>query len=67
MICAGVVADAEDGIRVVEVFQRDRALANSNRVRQADTRRLMAHIGAIGKIVGAEFPGKELVEKRGFV
>ena len=37
------------------------------RFRQADAGRLVAHVGAVGEIVGAELAHEELIEERGLV
>ncbi len=67
MIGARVVTEAEDGIGVVKILQRDGALADANRFWQADTGRFMAHVGTVRKIVRAISADKKLVEKRCFV
>jgi hypothetical protein len=67
MVGAGVVADAEDAIAVIEILQRHGSLADADRFRQADTGGLMAHVRAIGKIVGAVFPHEQLIQKSGLV
>src|ERR1700676_1042429 len=63
MIGPGIVADAKDRVAVIEVLQGHGSLADANRLRQTDAGRLVAHIRAIGKVVGAVFPRKQLIEK----
>ncbi len=67
VVGAGIVADAEDGIGKVEVFQRDRAFTDADRLGQPHARRLVAHVGAVGEVVGAELAREQLVEERGLV
>src|SRR3546814_6196711 len=64
---AGVMADAEDGVRQSEIIQCDRALPDTDGLRQANTRSLMAHVGAVGEIVGAVRPNHQLIQEGRFV
>ena len=64
---AGILPEDENAVSLVEILQQDRPLADADRLRQADACRLVAHVGAIGKIVGAIFPDKQLIQKRSFV
>src|SRR3546814_129789 len=67
MVGAGVMADAEDGVRQSEIIQCDRALPDTDGLRQANTRSLMAHVGAVGEIVGAVRPNHQLIQEGRFV
>src|SRR3546814_19767227 len=67
MVGAGVMADAEDGVRQSEIIQCDRALPDTDGPRQANTRSLMAHVGAVGEIVGAVRPNHQLIQEGRFV
>ena len=67
MVGAGIVADTEHQIAAIEVLQLYRALAYADRLRQADAGRFMAHIGTVGKVIGAVFACEELPEKGRFV
>ncbi len=67
MVGAGIVAHAENEVGVVEVFERHRAFADADGIRQADARRLVAHVGAVGEIVGAELAHEHLIHERRFV
>ena len=48
---------------MLEVVERDRALADADRLREPDAARLVAHVRAVGEVVGAEAPHEELVEE----
>jgi hypothetical protein len=67
MVGARIVTDAEDRIGIVEVFERDSALADADRDRQARAGRLVAHVRAVGEIVGAKGAGEQLVKERRLV
>ncbi len=64
---ARVLPEDEDTVRLVEIIQQDGALANAERKRQTDACRLVTHIRAIRKVVGAVLPREELVEEGRFV
>lgn len=53
-VCAGILPEDEDRLGGVEILHDDRALADADRGRQAPACRFVAHIGAVGEIVGAE-------------
>ena len=63
----GIVPHAKISVAMVEILQRHRALADADRLRQADAGRLVAHVRAVGEVVGAEFAHEELVEERRLV
>ena len=67
MIGARVLADHHHAIGVLEVIKRHGALADADRHLQRGTAGLVAHVGAIGQVVGAVLADEELVEKRGLV
>ena len=67
MVGAGVVSDGKDGVAVVEVFQRHRALADADGLRQADAGRFVTHVGAVGEIIGAVLAREQLIKKCRFV
>ena len=52
---------------MVEVFERHRSFADADGIRQADAGRLVTHVGAVGKVVGAELAHEHLIHKRRFV
>ncbi|MNV26249.1 hypothetical protein D3C71_1173660 [compost metagenome] len=53
VIGAGVVAHRDDQVAGVEIIERHRALADADGFRQADAGGLVAHVRAVGKVVGA--------------
>src|SRR5437588_12669845 len=57
------MADAKQRVAVIEILQGHRSLADTDRLGQADARRLVTHVRAIGKVVGSVFPRKQLIEK----
>ena len=63
MISAGIVADAKERVAMIEILQGHGSLADTNRLRQPDARRLVTHIRAVRKIVGPVFPREQLIEK----
>jgi len=67
VIRAGVLAEDENGVGFFEVAEANAALADADHGRERDARGLVAHVGAIGEIVGAEGAGEELPEEGGFV
>ncbi len=67
MVGAGVVADAEHGISLLEVVERYGALAHADRGRQADAGGFVAQVRAVGEVVAAVLAHEELVQERGLV
>ncbi len=67
MVGAGVLAENEDRIGVIEILQRHRALADADGFGQGHAAGLVAHVRAVGKIVGAEAATEQLVEIGRFV
>ena len=68
VVSARVLPDDHDQPGVVgEVLQGDRALADPDRLRQGRPARLMAHVRAVGQVVGAEPAGEQLVGERRLV
>lgn len=63
MVGAGVVADANHQIALFKVLQQDGAFPHADAGRQSDAGRLMAHIGAVGKVVAAVLAGEQLIEE----
>src|SRR5882724_6695891 len=63
MIGPGIMADTKQRVAIIEVLQSHCSLADTNRLWQADARRLVAHVRAVGKVVGSVFPRKQLIEK----
>lgn len=67
VVRAGVLTGDDDQVRPVEVLQGDAALADADGLRQCGAGGLVAHVGAVGEVVGAEFAGEELEQERGLV
>ena len=67
MVGAGVVADGDHQLGLIEVVQRDGAFPDANRTRQTDAGGLVAHIRAVGEVVGAVFASEQLEQIRRFV
>jgi hypothetical protein len=67
VVGAGVLADDEDRVGELEVVERDGALADADGLGEAAARRLVAHVGAVGQVVGAELADEELIKKGGLV
>ena len=67
MIRARILADDENRLGQLEILQRDRPLADPDRFLQREAARFVAHVRAIGQVVGAELADKKLVQKGGFV
>ena len=67
MVGAGVVADGDHQLGLIEVVQRDCAFPDANRTRQTDAGGLVTHIRAVGEVIGAVFAGEELEKIRRFV
>ncbi len=67
MVGARIVPHRKDGVGVVVVFERHRRLARTDDLGQADAGRLVAHVGAVGEVVGAVGAHEELKQKGGFV
>ncbi|WP_240964058.1 hypothetical protein [Streptomyces sp. C1-2] len=67
VVGARVLPGHDDQVRLVQVLQQDAALADADRLRQGRTGGLVAHVGAVGQVVGAQLAGEELVEERRLV
>jgi hypothetical protein len=68
VVGARVLPDDHDQPGVVgDVLQRDGALADADHLGQRGAARLVAHIGAVGQVVGAEPAREQLVGERGLV
>lgn len=67
VVGAGVLSGDDDQVGVVEVFQGDGSLADADRLGECRAGGLVAHVGAVGQVVGAEFAGEQLEEERGLV
>ena len=59
--------DGDHQFGVVKILQRDGAFPYPDRAGQADAGGLMAHVGAVREIIGAQFAGEQLIQERRFV
>src|SRR3546814_9481885 len=57
---AGIMPDQEDRLRLFEIVEDHRALADADRMRQPAARRFVAHVRTVGKIVRSEEHTSEL-------
>ena len=64
---AGVLTDDEDDIGECEVFDFDGAFSDADGGGEGRAGGFVAHVGAVGHVVGAELADEELVEEGGFV
>ena len=62
-----VLAEDENRIGFPEIFQRDGPLSGGQRLPHAHPAGFMAHVRAVGEVVGAVEAPQELVKKRRFV
>src|ERR1700677_1963272 len=63
MVGARIVTDGDDELAMLEVLERDGALADADRFRQTDAGPFTARVGAIGKVVGAVLACEQLIEE----
>ena len=64
---AGVLADDEDAVGVREVLDLHGRLADADRLGQPEAARLVAHVRAVGQVVGAELAREQAVQERRLV
>ena len=67
MVCPRVVSKDENEIGALHIFQRSRTLADPECFDHRNSRRLVAHVRAIRKIVGSELPREQLQKKCRFI
>ena len=67
VVGAGVLSGDDDQVGLVEVLEADAALADPDGLGEGRAGRLVAHVGAVGQVVGAELAGEELEEERRLV
>ncbi|MNK43231.1 hypothetical protein D3C87_619310 [compost metagenome] len=67
MVGAGILPDDENGVGLLEILKQHGALADADRFLQADAARFVAHVGAVGEIIGAVEPDHQLIEEGGLV
>ena len=63
----GILPDNENKIGQLKIAQRYRAFADADDRRERGAAGFMTHVGAVGKVVGAELAHEKLVKKSGFV
>ena len=67
MVGTRVLSKDKNGARFLKVLQGHGTLADANDRCHARTTGLVAHVRAIGHVVGTKHTNEELVQKRGFV
>ena len=67
MICSRVLSNDENPVGMFKVLQLHAALSDPDAFLQRNTARLVAHVRAVGQIVGAELSRKKLIQKRGLI
>ena len=67
MVGARVLPGDDDEIGAFDVLDGDRALADADRLHQGGAGGLVAHVGTVGQVVGAEAAHHQLVEERRLV
>lgn len=67
MVGPRVLPGDDDQLGLVEVLQGDAALADADGLVQRRARGLVAHVGTVRQVVGAELAGEELEEERRLV
>ena len=67
VICAGILANHKDGVRLLEVFEDDGSLADADNVAERATARFVAHVRTVRQVVRPKLPDEELVKERCFV
>src|SRR5471032_267887 len=67
MVRRRILAEEQQGIRVLEILERDGSLAYAHGSRQTPARGFVAHVRTVGEIVGAVHAHEQLVQEGGFV
>ncbi len=67
MVGRRILAEEQQGIGVFEILERDGSLADAHGARQAAAGGFVAHVRAVGEVVGAVHAHEQLVQERGFV
>jgi len=62
-----VLSHADDGVGGVEIVERDGSFADADGSRHGGATGFVAHVGAVGEVVGAVMANHQLVEEGGFV
>ena len=67
MIGAGVLAENKNSLRLLEILQAHGAFADADGGLERGAAGFVAHVRAVGQVVGAKPPGHELVQIRGLI
>lgn len=67
MVGARILAINEHRLGTVKIIQHHSALADADRLSQRHPTRLVAHVGAVGEVVGAKQATKQLIKVRSLV
>ncbi len=67
MVSARVLTKDEDCIGPIKILQVYRAFSDADAALQSGTARLMAHVGAVGEIIGSNHAAKQLINIGRFV
>ena len=67
MVRARILANYENRVALIEVFEPDRALAKTDNLFHASAARLMTHVRAILQIVRPKLPREQLVQESSFI
>ena len=64
VVGARIMADGDHQLGLVKIVEGDGAFANPDRLRQAHAGGFVAHVGAVGEVVGAILAGVQLEQPR---
>ena len=64
MVGARILTGDEDQVGLLEIGHRNRSLADADGLGQRAARRLVAHVGTVRHVVGAETANQQLVQER---
>ena len=67
MVCPRILPDHKNRLRLFEILQRHRALADPDGLPERHAARLVAHVRAVRQIVRPKLPHEQLPEKRRLV
>src|SRR5882724_7233473 len=67
MFCSGILPNDKDRLGQVKIFEGYCSLAHADGFTQCRPTRFVAHVRAVWKVVCAELPHEELVQKRCFI
>ena len=67
MVRSRILPDHENRVAEIKILEPHRAFAKADRFFHSGAAGFMAHVRAVGQVVGSELSHKELIKKRGFV